>query len=264
MSDLDVIEQRLRQTFRAVADLPVGPVVTEGGASAIHRSATRFPRHLRVVSIAFVAFVAVAVVALVIAYGPLGSKSSREPASPGSGLAKSRLQAAVDATFDASGYVSTTNTDPAEVVVTNAPDLTERIESGLVSEIDVGNTEYIASWSFALRSGYHFGPNHCGPHARYIEMTAQGSASASYSFDGDDVVEHGGTFTVSRHGAVTETFVVQSGYMVEVTQVFPSLGKTLVATYRDVGHAPKILIPPSSEVVAFPQVFYKGCPTNLP
>jgi hypothetical protein len=264
MSDLDLIEQRLRQTFRAVADLPVASVGTEATAGAIDRPSTRFPRHLRVVSIAFVAVVAVAVLALVIAYGPLGSKSSRQPASPGVGIAKSKLQAAINATFDASSYESTTNTDPGEVIVTNAPDLTETIESGLVSEIDVGNTEYIASWSFALKSGYHFGPDHCGPHARYIEMTAEGFASASYSLQGTEVVEHSGTFTVSRDGTVTEMFVVKSDYVVGVSRIFESLGETLVTSYSDIGHAPKILVPPSSEFVANPHVFYKGCPLNIP
>ncbi|MGO9342303.1 MAG: hypothetical protein ACLP6E_07255 [Acidimicrobiales bacterium] len=264
MSDLDLIEQRLRQTFRAVAELPVASIGTEAGVSAIQSSASRFPRHLRVVSLAFVAVVAIAVLALVIAYGPLRSKSSNEPASPGSGIAKSKLQAAINATFDASGYVSTTNTDPSEVIVTNAPDLIETIDSGLVSDIDVGNTEYIASWSFALKSGYHFGPNHCGPHDRYIKMTAEGFATASYSLQGTDVVAHGDVFTVSREGTVTETFVVRSGYVVQITQTFPSAGKAFVTSFSEIGHAPKIVVPPSSEVVSNPHVFYKGCPLNVP
>jgi hypothetical protein len=266
MSDLDMVEQRLRRTFQAVSELPIASLGIETDNLPTRTARSRFPRHLRVVSIAFVAIVVVAVAAVVLAFGPLGSKSKAPigTSSQGTGIAKSTLQAALNATFNASGYVSTTDSDPTERIITNSPNLTETVDNGLVSEIDVGSTEYIASWSFAERLGYHFGPNHCGPRAMYIKQTAQGFSVSSDSLQGADVVEKKGVFDVSRNGTVTETFVVQNGYVVEMTRIFPSLAKSLTTSFSDVGHPPRILIPRADEVVVAPKSYFKGCPVRLP
>lgn len=260
MSEFDLIEQRLRRTFLAVAEQPIVTVESGARTPEIRAIASRFPRHLRIMSVSFGAVVVVAVVALVLVFGPL-SKNAPGPASTGIG-AKSKLQAALNATFNASGYVSTTSADPNEHIVVNAPDLTETIDNGLVSEIDVGNTEYTASWFFAAQNGYHFGPNHCGPHAMFIERSPEGGGSFSInlSLEGTRVSQDKDVFTVSRGGIVTESFVVKDGYVIQMTRIFAPPGKTVVTSYSQIGHAPKIIVPKPSEVVVSPKVFLRGCP----
>jgi hypothetical protein len=165
---------------------------------------------------------------------------------------------ALNATLDASSYVSTSSSSPGDSTIFNAPDLIETIEGGHVSEIDVGKIQYIASWAFALRSGYHFGPNHCGPHALYIEIVPQGSVSSNYDFSGATVVEHDDLFTVSRNGTETETFLVRSGEVVRIALRFS--GATETTYYSEIGSAPRISVPAPSEVVVSPKLFYRGCP----
>ncbi len=263
MSDFDSTEQKLRRTFLAVAEQPVDEERTAAEAPRTGNHGSRFPRHLRVVSLAFVTVVLLTV-GLVVAFGPLTSKTTG-PASLGGSSAKSRLQQALNATFNASGYVSTSSADPTERTVVNAPNLTETIDNGLVTEIDVGNTNYIASWAFAQKLGYQFGPSHCGPHELFIKSTPQGSASGSYDLKGTDVVVSNDVFTVSRNGTTTESFVVRNGYVVQITMLFGTIGKTEVTSFSEIGHAPKILVPKPSEVVAFPKAFLRGCPLpNVP
>lgn len=240
-----------------VEDVSIGVEAAGGGNAAL-----RFPKHLRFVSLAFVTVVVLAV-ALVVAFGPLTSKSGTP--SLGGSTAKSALQRALNATFDSSGYVSISSPDPTERTVVNAPNLTETIDNGLVSQIDVGNTEYVASWFFARSLGYRFGPAHCGPGALFIKIVPQGSFSSSYDLNGAKVTEKNGVFTVSRDGVVTESFVVSSGYVVQTTSIFASLGKSVVTSFSEIGHAPRIVVPKPSEVVAFPKVFLHGCPVpNVP
>ena len=131
-----------------------------------------------------------------------------------------------------------------------------------MSEIDVGKVQYIASWAFALKMGYHFGPTHCGPHAIYIETLPQGSSSANYDFKGTTIVEHGDLFTVTRKGSVTETFLVRNGEVVSITSRFPSIGKSETTDFSEIGTAPKVPIPSPNEVVVSPKAFLRGCPIS--
>jgi hypothetical protein len=79
MTDLDVIEQRLRRTFRVVAELPVTPVGVHGepGTSPIEPGTSPVGpwrrRHLRILVGAAAAVVAVAAIAFTVSYGPRSS-----------------------------------------------------------------------------------------------------------------------------------------------------------------------------------------------
>jgi hypothetical protein len=259
MSDFDSIERQLRRAFRAVAEQPISGLRFDPEKPRIGPSKSRFPRHLRVVSIAFVAMVTFAVAGLVVAYGPFRSRSTSDSVSREYASTKSRLQAALNSTFNSSGYVSISNVEPTERVIWNSPDLTETIDSGLVSEIDVGNTDYTASWAFARKLGYRISPDRCGPHARFIESTPEGAASINYSFQGAKVDEEKNVYSVMRNGTVAQVIVVLNGYVVEMKRFFAT-GKTVVTSYSEIGHAPKIVVPNPNEVVAFPQAFLHGCP----
>lgn len=286
MNDVDP-----RQALRRTIDEAATPVAPDEArlradtrrmhslARGLSSSRRRQPRAvIPIVSI----IVVLVLITLVIAYGP---RSGGGPGSTlaGTGSAKSRLERAFHNTFNAKSYEFSTSSDPTELTVVNAPDLLETIDGGIVSEIDSGNTQYVASWWFARSLGYHFSPSHCGPHARFIEMHSQGTASLTYSFKGDEVSQAGDVFTVKRSGTTVSIDVVQDGDLVRMTRIFSGSsdvgterrGSTsgvaatlpgshsivkLTTDFKDIGHAPKILVPTPNEVVSFPRAFFHGCP----
>ena len=52
--------------------------------------------------------------------------------------------------------------------------------------------------------------------------------------------------------------------MGEISRIVPSLGKSVISSFSDVGRAPRILIPRVDEVVVSPNSYLKGCPVQLP
>ena len=98
----------------------------------------------------------------------------------------------------------------------------------------------------------------------FIERSPEGGGSFSInlSLEGTTVSQNKDVFTVSRDGTEMESFAVRGGYMVQMTRILASLGKTVVTSYSEIGHAPKILVPKPSEVVVSPHVFFRGCPIS--
>jgi len=79
MTDIDSIEQRLRRTFRVVAEQPIAPVGIEDEPWRTSVPPLPSRRRLRQVVGALAIIVVVALVGLVVAYGPRSSSNSPSP-----------------------------------------------------------------------------------------------------------------------------------------------------------------------------------------
>jgi hypothetical protein len=181
-----------------------------------------------------------------------------------------QLDAVLSATYTAGSYVSTTTyvpesarfRDSTERTVINAPNLYETINNGVAREIVVGNTTYSAV------------PRSCSTRVRFVAypkrplgvsvmLKMRNRITAGGIFAADAVSRFGDTYTVSRNGQEIESFLVQNGYVIRSTTYLSALvgNRRLpseVVSFTDIGHGPKIVVPPPTEVVAAPHVFIHG------
>lgn len=208
-----------------------------------------------------------------LAAGAVTFSLLEQPGSP-----SARLNAALDSTYDSSGYVSVSSSDPAEQDVVNSPDLYERIVHGTITEIWSGTAIYTAT------------PARCSK--RFVERIPAGSATTRFSgFSGDEVsVASGGAYVVSKAGREIGRYVVEHGYVVRTTEYFTvgfasdpailrgvpsdvrqqlreaveraerSSPRAVTITFTDIGHAPKISVPSQSEVTESPTLYLGECP----
>jgi len=162
--------------------------------------------------------------------------------------ARAQLEAAVNATYNASSYSTAASTDPSERDIVNAPNRYEEIVKGQVSQIWVGNTIYTAI------------PTWCHTKAAFIETHPRGFASSRFSGLGGDVVtQNDDSFSVRKDGQLIAHFVVKDGFMVQVRQQF-SGGTSVVVDFDEINHAPRIVVPNQSDVIENPRIFEGDCP----
>jgi hypothetical protein len=180
-----------------------------------------------------------------------------QPASP-----TTQLDAALSATFHSRSYITTTKyipeagsfIDSDQYVIANAPNLLETMKDGIVSEIDVGGDSYSAV------------PAGCRTDAKFVEVEVP---SIGYDqqidflhrlrlgrlFATDSVSQIGDTFSLGKGGKEIESFVVQDGNVIRQTNFLSAISGRRglpdeVISFSDVDHAPKIVVPPSTEVVS--------------
>ncbi len=186
----------------------------------------------------------------------------------GSPSPKSQLQAALNATFGASGYETTTNLAPDTLDIVNAPNVSEVIQNGRISQIVVGRTFYWSGWYFkrlfTLASGCNFGDT-------FVRLRPNGGAYVSIAYFSpqnlkrEEVVHSGDRFTVLKNGTEVVSYIVREGYVVESViaprQLRGNIGvPTQITTFTHVGSAPRITVPRRSEVMVFPPIVGNSCP----
>lgn len=192
----------------------------------------------------------VALLVLLSAGAGIGALVSGAPS------AKSQLQAALTATFGASGYESTTNSVPEDVEVVNAPNTSEVLQNGRISQIVVGRKFYWSGWYFDQI--FPLG-SQCASNAKFVTLKPSSAAYASIlvissrNLSHEEVARSGDVFTVMKRGTALVSYLVQGGYMTR-SMFYPSSlpggvrTPIEVTTYTHIGSAPKIKVPRPSEV----------------
>jgi hypothetical protein len=163
--------------------------------------------------------------------------------------ARAQLDAAVNATYNASSYSTTASTNPSERDIVNAPNRYEEIANGEVSQIWVGNTIYRTI------------PASCHTKVAFIESHPQGFGTSRFSgFGGDMVTQNDDFFSVRKYGHLIADFVVKDGFMVQDRQFFNGDTSDFVVDFDEINHAPRITVPSQSEVTRNPKIFEGDCP----
>ena len=153
-------------------------------------------------------------------------------------------------------------TDSTERTIANAPSTFETIDNGKVSGIELRDAAYSAV------------PQSCGTSAKFVEFRGRSIGedqqleilkllTIGRLFTADAVNQIGNTYFVSRNGKETESFIVQSGYVIQQTNYLSAISgrprlPNEVVSFSDIDHAPKIALPIPSEVVFSPHVFTNG------
>jgi len=216
-SDVDVLEERLRQTFHEVATSSVV-------AGATHHETLRyskpnggtFPWQLRVTSIAFVLVLVVGAIVLVFTVGPFKATNPSVPVS-GINTPEARFEAAFNRTRDLKSYELSDVGSPTLVTLYDG-DKTETISGGRIEEITSGTQQYIPVSAFPKSS---IGPR-CVIHAKYLSSGGFFGARIDFaSLPGDDpshsvVHEVGDTDIVTSPGKGTATYTIENGFVVKV------------------------------------------------
>jgi hypothetical protein len=168
--------------------------------------------------------------------------------------AAAQLGAAFSATNNAGSLVVISNDDRLDRTILSQ-NLSETFERGMVNQIwaDDGHTIYTPT------------PAACGTKARFTETHPTDVLSLKpVGFGGDDVSQNGNTFTVSKDGKELFGLDVQNGYVVQITseprEVQGHRIPKLTESFSDINHAPRIVVPPPSEVVFSSELFSGACP----
>jgi hypothetical protein len=166
------------------------------------------------------------------------------------------------ATLNARSYVSTVTyvpasarfPNPTERTVANAPNLLETIDNGTVTGIELRRSTYAAI------------PRSCGTSAKFVEFrgesigfrmmlkTLRSPSPAMRRLLADEVNQIGNQYSLSRNGEEIESFTIRDGYAIQRTVYLSAVSgrrglPNEVTSFTDIGHAPKILVPPRDEVV---------------
>jgi hypothetical protein len=253
-SDIDVLEERLRQTFHEVA---TSSVVAE----ARHHETVRyskpnggtFPWQLRVTSIAFVLVLVVAVIVLVFALGPFRAKNHSVPVS-GINTPEARFEAAFNRTRDLKNYELTRVGSPSLSTLYDKGN-SETISGGSIQDLTSGTQEYIPLSAFPSPA---LGPR-CVIHAKFLSTGGFfGLKVAFTSLPGHDpshsvVHQMGDTYVVTSPGEGTATYTIRNGFIVKIATP-PSRGQSGVMgpsstiELSELNQSMKIELPKPSEV----------------
>lgn len=270
MTDHDLLEERLRQTFTEVAESPLALNTSVERRTVGFRPATGFPRRMRIASIAFVLAVSIAVIVLVFAAGPFSAKGHSQPASGGSSSPKAQLEAAVSRTLHENSYTMSLGSGVSIFYDRNA---TEELENEKVIDISIGNESYVVGSLFNT-SGRRVGfPTDCVVTSKYLEESGASVYLNALTLVARDLkkatVDRDGTTFVVTLPKKTSSVVltVENGLVTEISGPNGGSPATKASTAPMIvrlsdfnNHPSKLVVPRANQVESFASLMRAGCP----